>query len=68
MSRSDSDRLLDVDLLSQIPWRQIAAMRDQLAHRYFDTSHAIVQHTVTADLADLMVAVRVLIGRLPPVD
>lgn len=22
-----------------IAWKQIAAMRDQLAHRYFDTSH-----------------------------
>ena len=33
------------ELLSRqpsIPWRQVAAMRDQLAHRYFDTSHAIV--------------------------
>ncbi len=39
---------LDPDLLvhqPQIPWRQVAAMRDQLAHRYFDTSHTIVQHT-----------------------
>ena len=23
-----------------IPWKNIAAMRDQLAHRYFDTEHA----------------------------
>jgi len=40
---------IPVELLSQqptIPWRQVAAMRDQLAHRYFDTSHAIVAHTV----------------------
>ena len=37
------------ELLSQQPsilWRRVGAMRDQLAHRYFDTSHAIVAHTV----------------------
>ncbi|WP_188744742.1 HepT-like ribonuclease domain-containing protein [Agromyces bauzanensis] len=28
-----------------IPWEEIAQMRDQLAHRYFDTSHAIVMAT-----------------------
>lgn len=32
-------------------------MRDQLAHRYFDTSHAIVQATVDHDLAVLELAV-----------
>jgi uncharacterized protein with HEPN domain len=40
-----------------IPWRRIAAMRDQLAHRYFDTSHAIVASTVANDLAELKSAV-----------
>jgi len=24
------------------PWQDIAAMRDRLAHRYFDTLHSIV--------------------------
>jgi uncharacterized protein with HEPN domain len=33
-----------------IPWQDIARMRDRLAHRYFDTSHAIVAATVTNDL------------------
>ena len=33
-----------------IPWEDIAGMRDRLAHRYFDTSHAIVQATVDRDL------------------
>ena len=54
-------------LLSQqpsIPWRQVAAMRDQLAHRYFDTSHAIVAQTVGADLAELMAAVTSLLAVL----
>lgn len=44
-----------------IPWRQIAAMRDQLAHRYFDTSHAIVTATVGSDLDELEAAVSRLI-------
>ncbi|MGO9217771.1 MAG: DUF86 domain-containing protein [Streptosporangiaceae bacterium] len=36
-----------------IPWRQIARMRDHLAHRYFDTAHAILQATVDEDLPAL---------------
>ena len=62
---------LDADLLAQqpqIPWREIAAMRDQLARCYFDTSHAIVHHTVTADLAVLTAAVHVLVDSLGPSD
>jgi len=33
-----------------IPWEDVAGMRDGLAHRYFDTSHAIVEATVDHDL------------------
>lgn len=40
-----------------IPWAQIARMRDHLAHRYFDTSHAIVTATVQHDLPPLAAAV-----------
>lgn len=43
---------------SGIPWKAIAAMRDQLAHSYFDTSHSIVEATVGADLVELEAAVR----------
>jgi uncharacterized protein with HEPN domain len=43
-----------------LPWREIAGMRDQLAHRYFDTSHAILTATVRNDLPELRAAV----GRL----
>jgi uncharacterized protein with HEPN domain len=39
------------------PWRDIAAMRDSLAHRYFDTMHSIVQSTVENDLPPLERAV-----------
>jgi uncharacterized protein with HEPN domain len=34
---------------AQIPWADIARMRDLLAHRYFDTSHSILQATVDHD-------------------
>ncbi len=44
-----------------VPWAQIAAMRDHLAHRYFDTSHAILSTTVRDDLPELERAVRALI-------
>jgi uncharacterized protein with HEPN domain len=48
-----------------IPWRQIARMRGHLAHRYFDTAHAILQATVDEDLPDLERAVRILARSLP---
>lgn len=48
-----------------IPWKNIAAMRNQLAHRYFDTEHAIVTGTVTDDLGPLLAAVRRLQARVP---
>ena len=48
-----------------IPWRQVVAMRDQLAHRYFDTSHSIVPHTVDSDLVELTAATQLLLASLP---
>jgi len=36
-----------------IPWNQIAGMRDRLAHRYFDTSRAMLHATVAHDLPEL---------------
>jgi uncharacterized protein with HEPN domain len=51
------------DLLAtqpSIPWRQITRMRDHLAHRYFDTAHAILQATVDEDLPHLEQAVQAL--------
>jgi uncharacterized protein with HEPN domain len=52
---------IDPALLAQepdIPWADIAEMRDHLAHRYVDTAHAIVQATVDHDLPPLLDAVR----------
>jgi uncharacterized protein with HEPN domain len=55
---------IDAGVLSAAPeiaWPDIAGMRDRLAHRYFDTSHAIVRSTVEVDLPPLEAAVRRLI-------
>jgi uncharacterized protein with HEPN domain len=60
-------KTIDTDLLAseaEIPWRQIGRMRDQLAHRYFDTSHAIVAGTVENGLPQLEAAVDRLMARL----
>jgi uncharacterized protein with HEPN domain len=43
-----------------IPWAQITRMRDHLAHRYFDTAHAILQATVDDDLPELERAIHAL--------
>ena len=40
-----------------VPWQQVARMRDWLAHRYFDTSHAVVRQTVDVELPVLLEAV-----------
>lgn len=47
-----------------IPWDQVAGMCDRLAHRYFDTSHAILQATVEHDLPELEEAVQQLYAHL----
>ena len=41
-----------------VPWQDIAGMRNHLAHRYFDTDHAIVVATVDHDLPPLLAAGR----------
>jgi uncharacterized protein with HEPN domain len=43
-------------------------MRDHLAHRYFDTDHAILQATVYNDLSELQRAVQALTETLPAED
>ena len=54
-----------LDREPDIPWVDIAGMRDQLAHRYFDTSHAIVQATIDTDLPAPSAPVRRLQGISP---
>lgn len=53
-------KALSTDLTAtepQIPWKDIARLRDHLAHRYFDTERAIVRDTVLHDVPDLGAAV-----------
>jgi uncharacterized protein with HEPN domain len=57
-----------LDTQPGIPWRQVAGMRDHLAHRYFDTAHAILRATVDDDLPELERAVRALGEALPDED
>lgn len=47
----------------EIPWKNIAAMRNLLAHQYFDTEHSIVAATVSGDLEPLLAAVHRLLAR-----
>jgi uncharacterized protein with HEPN domain len=57
-------KAIDPSLLAKepaIPWTDIAAMRNHLAHRYFDTAHAMVRATITQDLPPLVTAVRHLL-------
>lgn len=59
-------KALPPDLLAAepgLPWSEIARMRDHLAHRYFDTTHAIVASTVAQDLPRLRQAVVALLRR-----
>jgi uncharacterized protein with HEPN domain len=54
-------KALPAELLASepaLPWAQVAGMRDRLAHRYFDISHAILTATVSEDLPELDTAVR----------
>ena len=58
-------KALPSDLLAlepSIPWRQVSRMRDHLAHRYFDTNHAIVQSTIDHDIPALRAAIARLLA------
>jgi uncharacterized protein with HEPN domain len=51
---------VDAELLArapEVPWREIARMRDHLTHRYFDTQHEIVADVITTDFPALKRAV-----------
>jgi uncharacterized protein with HEPN domain len=47
-----------------LPWSEIARLRDHLAHRYFDTTHSIVAATVTQDLPELRRAINHLLDTM----
>jgi uncharacterized protein with HEPN domain len=53
-------KAIDPGVLAHEPdtsWDGVAGMRDRLAHRHFDPSHAIVQATIDQDLPVLAAAV-----------
>ena len=49
---------------ADLPWAQIAGMSHRLAHRSFDTWHAILADTVKEDLSQLEAATRRLLQRV----
>ena len=60
-------KAIDAALLAAepgVPWQDVAGMRDRLAHRYFDTDHAIVTATVEHDLPPLVAATTRLLESL----
>lgn len=60
-------KAIDPELLAtepDIPWIDVAAMRNHLAHRYFDTAHSVVEATVVEDLPPLIVAAERLLCRV----
>jgi hypothetical protein len=58
MSYRERQRLADIQ--AAIDAIRSHLQRDHLAHRYFDTAHAIFQATVDEDLPDLERAARAL--------
>ena len=49
-----------LSLAPEIPWAEIAGMRDHLAHRYFDTARSIVEVTARRDVPRVLAATRQL--------
>lgn len=52
----------------QIPWRQIAGLRDVLIHRYDDVNPDILWETVAVAVPALLTALAGLVPIAPPLD
>ena len=46
---------------SQIPWREVAGMRDILSHHYFDLNAEVVFEVTTEHIADLQEALKQIV-------
>ena len=58
---------LPADLLAaqpEVPWRDIAAMRNFLVHEYFRIDRGVVEDVIDRDLEPLALAVRALLDSL----
>ncbi len=52
----EATKKLDFEIYSnypQIPWQEIAGMRDVLIHNYFGIDYDVVWHTITNDIPEL---------------
>lgn len=47
----------------KIPWREIAGMRDKMAHEYFGVDLKIVWQTIEEDLSALKSSIKLLIDK-----
>jgi uncharacterized protein with HEPN domain len=59
-------KVIDPSMLASepdVPWQDVAGMRNHLAHRYFDTDHAMVAATVDHDVPPLIAAVHRLLDQ-----
>jgi uncharacterized protein with HEPN domain len=61
------DAGLELDRLApDVPWRNVAGMRDRLAHKYWDADFAIIWRVIASDLDGLERTIRALLaGRAP---
>jgi len=61
MEIGEAVKSIDARILAaepDVPWVDIAGMRNHLAHRYFDTDHAIVRATIDHDLPPMLASIR----------
>lgn len=46
----------------EVPWKNVAGLRDLIAHQYFRVHTDIIEETIRKDLAPLRVAIDKLLG------